>query len=170
MIRFVFFESRGLPLHVEANNRAFPVSNKAEDVVQVLSRYMQQGNVEVRTNSPVTKVVTANGSVASVFSGAEEYAAKEYIFSTGSVSHPETGSTGDGFTWLKKLGHTIVPPTPTIVPLAVSDTWVRDLAGVSLTNSRITLYVDTKKQHVLKGDNTFYSFWVIGPTYFEQCL
>lgn len=126
---FNFFESRGLSLKVEAGKRAFPQSEKAEDVVSVLEAYLQKEKVVIQYQSPVTKVVSKDGCIESLFCGTKEYQAYEYIFATGSVSHPETGSTGDGFRWLEKLGHTIAKPTPTIVPLAVKEKVGQSLDG-----------------------------------------
>lgn len=160
---FIFFESRNLPLVVEANNRVFPKSQKAEDVVRVLTDHMKKGDVEVLTGSPVTNVSTKNGAIESVTSGGKVYVAKEFIFATGSVSHPETGSTGDGFTWLKDCGHTIASPTPTIVPLSVLDEWVTMLAGTSLSTTKITFFSEAKKQFVLTGKILFTHFGISGP-------
>jgi predicted Rossmann fold flavoprotein len=158
-----FFESKGLPIKVEARKRAFPQTEKAEDVVRVLEEYIKKNKVEVKTNSPVTKINSIEGKIISVFCGANEYVAKDYIFSTGSVSHPETGSTGDGFKWLESLGHSVVEPTPTIVPLSVKDIWVKELAGVTLKNSKMTFFADDKKSFVLKGDVLFTHFGLSGP-------
>jgi predicted Rossmann fold flavoprotein len=105
---FSFFESRGLPLVVQARKRAFPNTEKAADVFRVLEAYMKKGGVEVRTATPVTRVEKAkDGSIAAVYSRNEAFTAKKYIFASGGVSHPETGSTGDGLAWLKALGHTV---------------------------------------------------------------
>lgn len=158
-----FFESRSLPLVVEANYRAFPKSHKAEDVVDVLTDYMKEGGVEVITSATVTKVVVQDGAITSLFVGNKEYTAREYIFATGGVSHPKTGSTGDGFKWLRDLGHTIHDPTPAVVPLAVREEWVHVLAGVSVPESKITFFVDNKKQFMLKGKILFTHFGISGP-------
>jgi predicted Rossmann fold flavoprotein len=160
---FVFFESRKLPLIVEANNRTFPKSQKAEDVVTCLLDYMKEGDVTIRLNSPVTKIESREREIVAVTCGSSLYHAKEYIVATGGLSHQETGSTGDGFKWLQKLGHTIVEPTPTVVPLSVSDVWVRDLAGVSLPLMAMSVYVDGKKQLTLKGGLLFTHFGISGP-------
>jgi predicted Rossmann fold flavoprotein len=160
---FVFFESRGLPLITEAHNRTFPASHKAEDVVQLLTDYMKQYKVTVVYSSPVTKVVAQDGKIMSVLSKEKEYVGKEYLFATGSVSHPETGSTGDGLKWLTALGHAIEEPTPTVVPLAIKEEWVHQLAGVSLEMMKITFFVDEKKAFVLKGKMLFTHFGISGP-------
>ena len=160
---FVFFESLGLPLMVEANNRVFPKSQKSEDVVSVLQKYMSSGGVTVLVSSPVTKIHVRDGKITSLVCGKEEHLGKEYIFATGSVSHPETGSTGDGFRWLKDIGHTVEEPTPTIVPLAANDPWVKDLQGTSLNSMKIIFYVDGKRRFVLKGKLLFTHFGLSGP-------
>lgn len=161
---FSFFESRGLLLKIEANNRAFPASEKAEDVVTVLEEYLKKGKVEVAYLSPVTKVVANGKSIEGVWCGDKNYSAKEYIFATGSVSHPETGSTGDGFRWLEKLGHTIAKPTPTIVPLAVKEKWIKVLMGITLENVKTHFYVDGQKKFSVMGNVLCTHFGISGPT------
>lgn len=160
---FTFFESRNLPLVVQARKRAFPHTEKAPDVVRTLEKYLEKGGVEIRTNSPVTKVQHSGGKIISLVCGKNIYTAKEYLFATGSVSHPETGSTGDGFNWLRELGHTVAKPTPNIVPLAVKEKWVKDLAGVSLSFMKITFLVDDKKEFSLMGKVLFTHFGLSGP-------
>lgn len=165
---FAFFESLGLPLKVEVNKRAFPTTQKAPDVVHALERYIKAGGVEVRTSSPVSAVQSNTSGITSVRCGTKTYTAKQYIFATGSVSHPETGSTGDGFGWLRKLGHTVHAPTPTIVPLKVSDAWAKSLAGTSLSGMKLTFFVSgstglAKKSFAKSGKLLFTHFGISGP-------
>jgi len=160
---FSFFESRGLPLVVQARKRAFPSTEKAGDVVAVLKRYVRDGKVEVRTNSPVTQIHAAKDMINGISSGTKTYHATDYIFATGGVSHPETGSTGDGLHWLAKLGHTVLPPTPSIVPVAVKEEWSKKLAGVSLSFMKITFFVDGKKAFSETGKILFTHFGLSGP-------
>ncbi len=160
---FSFFESRGLPLVVQARKRAFPITEKAPDVFRVLEKYIQDGKVKVLTGTKVLEIVGANGQVEKVITDRGEFSALSYIVSTGGKSHPETGSTGDGFDWLKKLGHSVQEPTPTIVPLAVREAWVKTLPGVSLSFMKITFYTDGKKKLSLKGKVLFTHFGLSGP-------
>ncbi len=162
---FSFFESRGLPLVVQARKRAFPHTEKAFDVYAVLEKYIKKGNVAVKMDSPVTRVISTHthNKITSVMCGKTEYKAENFIVATGGVSHPETGSTGDGFSWLEKLGHTISKPTPTVVPLAVAEKWVKDLAGVSLSFMKITFFVDGKKKFSKTGKILFTHFGISGP-------
>jgi predicted Rossmann fold flavoprotein len=158
-----FFESRGLSIVVEAYGRAFPATHKAEDVARVLEEYLKKGGVDIVFGANVSKVVKEGDEITSLVCGTTTYHAKEYIFATGSVSHPETGSTGDGFKWLADLGHTVAKPTPTIVPLAIKEKWVKELAGVSLDGMKITFFVDGIKSFSLVGKVLFTHFGISGP-------
>ncbi len=93
--------------------------------------------------------------------------ANSFILATGGKSHPETGSTGDGFEWLAKLGHTISPPFAALVPITVSDQWVKNLSGVSISNAKITLLQnDLKvggKNQIKRGKILFTHFGLSGP-------
>jgi len=160
---FNFFNSRGLPLVIEEYNRVFPRSQNALDVVRFLADYMYRGNVEVRTQCVVSGVQIKDDSIESIMCGEEVLTATEYIFATGGISHPETGSTGDGYKWLKQLGHTVASPTPSLVPLAVKERWVKELSGVSLEDMKITFFVDGKKEFKLNGKLLFTHFGISGP-------
>jgi len=166
---FDFFEDRGLPLKVEANKRAFPASEKASDVVHTLIEHLRAGNVEVRTESPVAEVIMKDGKIEALRAGGELYSAASYVFATGGLSHPETGSTGDGFNWLADLGHSVAEPTPTIVPLATLETWVRELSGVSVEGVKITFereaHPGEKPKRISRtGKVLFTHFGISGPT------
>jgi predicted Rossmann fold flavoprotein len=160
---FDFFDLGGLPLVVEEYNRVFPKSQSAVDVVRFLVDYMHRGNVEVRTQCAVSGVRIKDNNIESILCGEEVLMATEYIFATGGVSHPETGSTGDGYRWLKQLGHTVVSPTPSLVPLAVKERWVKELSGISLEGMKITFFVDNEKEFKLNGKILFTHFGVSGP-------
>lgn len=160
---FSFFAGRGLALVIQGNKRAFPKSEKAGDVLRVMENYIKQGNVEVRTNIQVSEIVGNNGLIEKVIANGEEFAAKNYIIAAGGKSHPETGSTGDGFSWLKNLGHSVALPTPTIVPISVADEWIKSLAGISFANAKITFYIDGQKTKVFKGKILCTHFGLSGP-------
>ncbi len=160
---FSFFEKRNLPLVVQARKRAFPNTERSFDVFNVLKKYLEEGKVQVRLNSPVIKIDKEKNKIISVETKDGIWKAKSFIFATGGVSHPETGSTGDGFKWLRDLGHTVKDPTPTIVPLKISDKWVHTLAGVSLSFMKITFLLEGKKQFSKTGKLLFTHFGLSGP-------
>lgn len=161
---FDFFASRGLPLVVEARKRAFPASHKAPDVTKTLEDQIRASGVEVRTQSAVRDLRMENGRVIEAVCSAATYTADNFILAIGGVSHPETGSTGDGFRWLARLGHTVRPATPSIVPLKVSDAWVKKLAGTTLPNVKITFFAEEKRAFSKTGPLLFTHFGLSGPT------
>lgn len=160
---FSFFESLNLPLVVQARNRAFPETQKAIDVFNALKNFLDKNKVVIKTNCTVREIVSSNGEIIRINTNQGLFSAKSYILATGGVSHPETGSTGDGFKWLKILGHTVKDPTPSIVPLAVKEDWVKKLAGVSLSFMKITFLLDGKKQFSKLGKVLFTHFGLSGP-------
>ncbi|MBP9715038.1 MAG: aminoacetone oxidase family FAD-binding enzyme [Candidatus Pacebacteria bacterium] len=160
---FTFFEQKNLPLVTQIRKRVFPETERALDVFNVLKKYMDKGKVEVKSNSPVLKILSEGKKIVAVVTKQGTFYAKSFILATGGVSHPETGSTGDGFKWLKDLGHTVKEPTPTIVPLRTKDHWVHVLKGVSLKNVKINFYLDDKKQFGSKGDILCTHFGLSGP-------
>ncbi len=167
---FKFFESRGLPLVVEENNRAFPKSQKAEDVCIAMEKYMKDHDVTVLTNKPVSNVEVVDTKVVGVVVDEMLYTADNYVIATGGVSHPETGSTGDGFKWIQALGHTVAKPTPGLVPLKVQEKWVKYVSGVSLDYMRILFTVDGKRRFTKKGRLLFTHFGISGPLIINSSL
>lgn len=161
---FSFFEKLGLPLVEQVHKRVFPASERATDVIQVLKRYMDSGNVTIISGAPVSRILSNNQRITGVTTGGITYTADSYVIATGGLSHPETGSTGDGFNWLRELGHNVITPTPTLVPLATKENWGHILTGVSLENMKITFYVDGVKQFSRKGPLLFTHFGLSGPT------
>jgi predicted Rossmann fold flavoprotein len=152
---------------VQARKRAFPHTEKSLDVFKSLEKYMKEGKVTVKKNSAVSRIVTEGDHITEIIVGDERISAGAYILATGGVSHPETGSTGDGFKWLKDLGHTVANPTPTIVPLAVKEDWVKSLSGTSLSFMKITFFVQSKDERKKKFSKTgkvlFTHFGLSGP-------
>jgi len=143
---FDFFEKRNLPLITQAFNRVFPQSEKATDVTKVMVNYCTHPNITIKTNTVISKINISNLQIESVeTTKGESYTAKSYILATGGLSHPETGSTGDGFNWLTQLGHTIKNPTPTLVPWKATDIWIHDHSGTAIDDCKITVMVDNKK-------------------------
>jgi predicted Rossmann fold flavoprotein len=160
-----FFNSRGMETKVEANNRVFPVSNKAESVWNVLLEYLKTNKVTIQSNCTVVGIETDSDKITSVkLKDKTIIRAKSFVLATGGKSHPETGSTGDGFKWLSELGHKVTEPTASLVPISVEDEWVKTLQGVSLENTKITVLQNDVKQEVKKGKILFTHFGLSGPT------
>lgn len=160
---FDFFESKGLELVTQARNRVFPKSEKAWDVYKTLEKELLKNKVIIKTGTKVLKINSNKGQIVSVDTTQGKFEGKSFILSVGGVSHPETGSTGDGFLWLSDLGHTVKKPTPTIVPLSASDEWIKIMPGVSLSFMKITFFLDGKKQFSRLGKILFTHFGLSGP-------
>ena len=160
---FKYFEDRGLPLVVQARNRVFPETEKAYDVFKVLEKELIKNKVVIKSNCVVKKINRRDSLIENIETNTGLFYAKSFVLATGGMSHPETGSTGDGFKWLKDLGHTVKDSSPDIVPLAVSDDWVKSLAGVSLSFMKITFFQNDKKQFSKTGKILFTHFGLSGP-------
>lgn len=160
---FSFFEKKGLPLVVQARKRVFPHTERATDVKNIMIGYCTHPNIIIKTNISVDKILKKDGVASGVVAKGVTYTATSVVLATGGMSHPETGSTGDGFKWLQDLGHTIHNPTPSIVPLAVKDVWVKSLAGVSLSFMKISFFVDGKRVFSKIGKILFTHFGLSGP-------
>lgn len=122
-----FFNDRGMATKEENEGRVFPVSNSSQSVFDVLYAYMREGKVEIRKSSIVSGISVNKEEgdiVIQTKSGNKIYAAS-CIVATGGTSRPETGSTGEGFMWLKKLGHTIIESDVALVPVTLHDVWVK---------------------------------------------
>lgn len=158
-----FFESLGVKTKVERGGRVFPVSDDAKEVIDALSRRMAELGVEVRTNSPVTEIIAEQKKIVGVLVGGKIYKADAVILATGGASYPATGSTGDGFKFAQRLGHTVTKLLPALVPLETEEDFVKDLQGLSLRNVRVKLLSDGKKVSEQFGEMLFTHFGVSGP-------
>lgn len=155
----------GLETKVERGGRVFPVSDRAQDVVQILKRYAERRGAKIQLNTAVESIVTEDGSVKGVkLKNGSFFECSSVILATGGTSYPGTGSTGDGYKMAQKLGHTIIPLKPSLVPLVTTENWVVELQGLSLKNISITL-LDKKGRKIFNdfGEMLFTHFGVSGP-------
>ena len=160
-----FFHTHGLETKVEALKRVFPITDSAKSVWDVLIKYMAERKVTVRCNQKIQKFTLKDGRIDSLtLITNEEIHAHAFILATGGKSRPETGSTGDGFTWLKEFGHTISESNAALVPLTLKDTWAKDLSGVALSDVGFTVFQNGKKQLKTKGKLLFTHKGITGPT------
>ncbi len=159
-----FFESHGCPLKTERGNRVFPVSDKAVSVLDCLRRELRRQNVTLRTGR-AEKLLTSEGRVIGVRTGEESVFADWVILATGGASYPATGSTGDGYRLAGEMGHTIVPPEGSLVPLETIGPDCPDMQGLSLRNVGVKL-LSAKGKVLYKdfGELLFTHFGVSGPT------
>ena len=159
-----FFEERGCPLKTERGSRVFPRSDQAASILECLERELRRLGVTV-TAGRVRHILTEDGAVTGAQTRDETYSAPWVILATGGVSYPTTGSTGDGYAMAQALGHTIVPPEGSLVPLEAVGEDCRDMQGLSLRNVGVKL-VSAKGKVLYRdfGELLFTHFGVSGPT------
>lgn len=164
-----FFNSKGMETKIEAGNRVFPVSDNSQSVLNVLVGYIKKGGVEIMNNAIVNGFEKENGQVTAVkLKNGTKVLAKNFVIAVGGTSRPETGSTGDGFIWLKDLGHNVIPSDNALVPITLNMTgknaWLKNLQGVTLQDIKLTSFQNNQKQEVKKGRILFTHFGISGPT------
>lgn len=161
-----FFENAGVKLKVERGSRVFPNSDKSSDIISGLSRGLNEALVDLRLHSKVKDVIFNNNKIeAVILENGSKVKGDYFIITTGGKSYPLTGSTGIGFDLAKKMGHTIVEPKPSLVPIEIEESWVRELQGLSLRN--IELKIKNKKNSKVvysgQGEMLFTHFGISGP-------
>lgn len=132
-----FFESRSVQLKEEDHGRMFPVSNRAQDVVDALVDSIKQNGVEIRQETTVSSIESENQQITGVtLQDGTFIPSKAVIIASGGCSVPHTGSTGDGYKFAENLGHSITELFPTEVPIKSSEPFIKNktLQGLSLQN------------------------------------
>ncbi|HCT63804.1 MAG TPA: aminoacetone oxidase family FAD-binding enzyme [Lachnospiraceae bacterium] len=160
-----FFNSMGVKTKVERGNRVFPVSDKASDVVAALEEYMKKMKVRLHLESPVKNLIIEDGCVKGIITnGGQKVMADGVIVTTGGLSYPGTGSTGDGYKFAKDCGHHVTPLYPSLVPLRAKEKWCADLMGLSLKNIKIVIK-NNKGKEIYEdfGEMLFTHYGVSGP-------
>lgn len=166
-----FFHGKGMQTKVENEGRTFPITDSARTVYMVLAKEMERLGVHILMEVKVLSfdisgdaIKHINGVRVKIKGKEETLTAKTYVLATGGTSHPETGSTGDAYPWLRDMGHTVVIPKPVLVPVTIKEKWVKDLQGVSFSNIKLTLYADIEKIVTKKGRFLCTHFGITGPT------
>ena len=161
-----YFESLGVKTKVERGGRIFPVSDKATDIVRALENEIKKRKIKVMYNSNVTEIMTKNKIVIGVkLENGKIINVDKCVVATGGNSYKSTGSTGDGYRLLEKLGHTVTDIKPALVPLKSEDKICKELQGLSLRNISINL-IDTETNKLIYsdfGEMMFSHFGVTGP-------
>lgn len=160
-----FFQKRGVPVKVERGGRVFPESDQAKDAADALRDYALENRAQIIYQSVVAEILVQDGHVTGV--KLEDGTVKNLdavLVATGGVSYPGTGSAGEGHKMVQKLGHTVTPLKPSLIPLVTREKWVPELQGLSLKNVAVRL--DDKKGNKIYedfGEMLFTHFGVSGP-------
>ena len=154
-----FFESIGIPLTLERGERIFPESGRAWDVAEGLVRWVKAKGGEIRCDSPVTELIIENNAIKGVKTDNGKILASQVIMSTGGVSYPSTGSTGEGHQMAYDAGHGIEPLRPALVPLVAKS----NIKGLSLRNVEVSLIIDREPVDKRFGEMEFNDRGITGP-------
>ncbi|MBQ9802015.1 MAG: NAD(P)/FAD-dependent oxidoreductase [Clostridia bacterium] len=159
-----FFEELGVPLKVERGNRVFPVSDKATDVVDALVRECRRTGVQT-LHETVTELLLRDGRAVGVQTARGARLFDTVIVATGGASYPLTGSTGDGYRFAEAAGHTVLPPTPSLVPLVEEGSFCASVQGLSLRNVRLSVRDTATGKTVFEdfGEMLFTHYGLSGP-------
>ena len=159
-----FFEDLGCALKTERGSRVFPVTDKAQSILDCLQKELRRLHVTVKT-ARVRHILTEDGHVTGVETQDEKLFADWVILATGGASYPTTGSTGDGYAMAAELGHTIIPAEGSLVPLETAGTDCQEMQGLSLRNVGVKL-LNAKGKVLYKdfGELLFTHFGISGPT------
>lgn len=171
---FTFFESLGMKIKIEAENRAFPASDTARSVLEALEKFMKQGKVSIECQSEVVDITSDNGMYTVYLENKKTHKAPAIVLSTGGLSHPETGSTGEGFQFLRKLGAPVGSGNAALVPIITKEKWGHSLSGLAFTDAKISLFIDgkiqNKKQGVKIGKILFTHVGLSGPAILNMSM
>ena len=158
-----FFAHRGLKLKMERGKRIFPESNNSQDVLNALLKYLRRFHVNIRYNSKVINAKKSGNGQFTIFTKRDKFFSKKIVITTGGLSYPQTGSTGDGFMLARKFGHTIVEPQPALVEIEIKERFVKKWQGISLKNVACSLLVDGRIVKNEFGEMLFTHYGVSGP-------
>ena len=161
-----FFSKLGVKTKIERGGRIFPVSDKAEDVVNALIKKSKENNVKILLNSSIKDIIIRNNKVIGVLlNNGNSIECDKCIIATGGKSYSKTGSQGDGYLLAKKLGHNIVDILPGLVPLRSNDKICKELQGLSLRNISYKLIDKENNKELYSdfGELLFAHFGITGP-------
>jgi predicted Rossmann fold flavoprotein len=157
-----FFEAEGVATKVEETGKIFPASNKALDVLGALLRRLNRTGATLALDEPVLDLQPTSGAFA-ITTPRRIIRAHKVIVTTGGKSYPGSGTTGDGYAFAVKFGHTILPPRPALVPIRVNVPWVADLRGITLPDVAVRILSGEVELAQRRGSLLFAHFGLSGP-------
>ncbi|MCR5626772.1 MAG: NAD(P)/FAD-dependent oxidoreductase [Lachnospiraceae bacterium] len=160
-----YFNTLGLKTKTERGGRVFPLSDHAYEISDVLKNAMKKNNIEVKLNEGIKDLIIAESKIQGVISDkGKKYTADRVVVATGGRSYPQTGSTGDGYTFAKKAGLKITEISPSLVPFNADLNICKKLQGLSLKNVNVSVTLESgKKLYEEFGEMLFTHFGVSGP-------
>lgn len=158
-----FFESEGVATKVEETGKVFPVSNRAVDVLDALLRRLARSGAMLALNEPARDILPHPDGGFRVLTSSRTTTCENLLITSGGKSYPGSGTTGDGYAWAARFGHTTVPPRPALVPLTVQADWVAYLRGITLPDVNLKVFDANKILTQRRGSLLFAHFGLSGP-------
>ncbi len=159
-----FFENARVKLKTERGGRVFPKSDSSGDILNVLKLKLKNKNIKVLRGERVREIIIKNKKIEGVLTYSRKHFLTTHIaITTGGLSYPGTGSTGDGYRLAQKLGHKLIPLKPALCPIRIKENFIKDWQGISLKNIRLTLFAGNKKIDERFGEMIFTHFGLSGP-------
>lgn len=160
-----FLKELGLQTKIERGDRVFPASDKSNDVIKVLQAEMEHLGVSIKLNHEVTEVLVEDGMYQGVMVKGKQKPVRSscVIITTGGFSYQTTGSTGDGYRFARKMGHTVTDIQPALVPLVIKQSFCKEMQGLSLRNVEVTIKQGKKQVYQNFGEMLFTHYGVSGP-------
>lgn len=157
-----FFEAEGVATKVEDTGKIFPVSNRALDVLNALLRRLGRTSAILSLTEPARELLPIDGGFR-VVTDKRSLTCERVVVTTGGLSFPGCGTTGDGYGFATKFGHTIVPTRPALVPVTVQPQWIKELQGITLPDIGLKVLEETKTLSMRRGSTLFAHFGLTGP-------
>jgi predicted Rossmann fold flavoprotein len=158
-----FFEELGVATKIEETGKVFPVSNKALDVLNALLSRLRHCGANLCLDEPVSDLNRDLHDGFEIRTPKRRLTSKKVILTTGGQSYPGCGTRGDGYAFVQRMGHSIIPPRPALVPITVLADWVAALRGVTLPDVSVTVLQDNKRLASRRGGFLFAHFGLTGP-------
>ena len=158
-----FFEEMNLAYKIERGNRVFPESDHSFDVIDALHRAMKKAGVRIYLNTKVEKLIIEDGQAVGLVADGETWTGDKVIVATGGISYQTTGATGDGYEFAKASGHNVTELYPSLVPMNVQESYVKEMQGLSLKNVTLTITDHGKNVYQEFGEMMFTHFGITGP-------
>ncbi|MBU1167508.1 NAD(P)/FAD-dependent oxidoreductase [Patescibacteria group bacterium] len=159
-----FFEGLGVKTKIERGGRIFPESDLGSDVLAALIKYLKKSKVDIKTGVTVKEIIKKEQLIEKVvLSDGVAITANHFIIATGGKSYPGSGSSGDGYNFAKKLGHTITPLMPALTPIILEESFISKLEGLTLKNVAVNVYHNNKKIEARFGEALFTRNGLSGP-------
>lgn len=170
------FEGYGVKLKIERGNRVFPVSDKSSDIIKALEKKLKSVGVNILLNAKVDDIAVQEGVVSGIVVDGKQEQFDSVVVATGGKSYASTGSTGDGYKFAAKLGHSLIRPVQALVPVELEDKDLKELQGLSLKNVVLFSEIDGKAIYTSEiGEMLFTDTGVSGPlvlsmsSYINRC-